>query len=164
MEDSDDTAIIQAIQNAIPLEAKLRTMPTLVAKEWSAPIMSFPQLSSKGGVSMVPKDHIAEVIGRVGHTSQPTAILITQHPATLGALGSYPPAQVEFTVQLHDNAEDKEFRITRWCVQLGSHTKVLRIAEGTKIDIPQPMLRMVCKQPEEFGWPGQARASNVTNV
>ena len=90
-------------------------------------------------------------------------MLITQAPSTLG-LGSYPHSQVEFTVHVREGPELKQIRLTRWCVQLGFTSQVLRIAQGPTVTIAQSMVRMVCKQPEEFGWPSQARASSVTNV
>ena len=61
-------------------------------------------------------------------------------------------------------ADKREIRVSRWCVQLGFAAPVKRVAQGPKVTIAQTMLRMVCKQPEEFGWPSQAKASHATSV
>ena len=158
-----DADLVQAIKASMPVEAQLRSLPTLVATEWSAPVMSHTQLSAKGGIALVPKQNIPFVLRQVGFTAQPTAILITQAPSSLG-LGSYPHTQVACTINLRGGDGDQAVRVDRWCVQLGFGSHVLRVAEGSLVTISQTMLRMVCKQPEEFGWPAFARASNVTSV
>ena len=134
-------------------------MPKLVPEEWNAPTL----LYTKGGVSLVPKEAIPSVMRSLGFTAAATAMLITAIPSTLG-LGSYPHSQVECTIVLNDNSEEKEVRVSRWCVQLGFTAHVFRVAEGPKISLAQTMLRMVCKQLEEFGWPSECRARNITGV
>ena len=125
--------------------------------------MSYPHLSSKGGVTLVPKAKIPAVIHQVGFTANATAMLIIQQPGDLG-LASYPHSRVDCTILLPDIDGAREVRVTRWCVQLGFTAQVPRIAECPSINIPVTKVRMVCKQREEFGWPAQARASNVTTI
>ena len=161
--DEDEFHLRREIQAAMPVEAKLRRMPKLVAAEWSVPTMVYTQLSVKGGVSLVPKEAIPAVMRAVGFTAAATAMLITTDPSSLG-LGSYPHSQVECTIILNDNSEEKEVRVNRWCVQLGFTARVLRVAEGPKVTLSQTMLRMVCKQPEAFGWSAESRARNITEV
>lgn len=127
--DVDETQLLRDIHDAMPLEAKLRKMPKLVPEEWNAPTLLYTQLSAKGGVSLFPKEAIPSVMRSVGFTAAATAMLITAIPSTLG-LGSYPHSQVECTIVLNDTSEEKEVRVSRWCVQLGFTAHVFRVAEG----------------------------------
>ena len=71
------------VRSVIPQAAILRAQSQLVQDDWSVPVFSHQThqtLSSRGGVSAVPVDHIAEVVQRVGFTSSPVAILITRDP------------------------------------------------------------------------------------
>ena len=51
-EEPGDQDIVQAFRSAMPLEAQLRSLPTLVPEEWSAVTMSYPQLSNEGAISL----------------------------------------------------------------------------------------------------------------
>ena len=58
----------------------------------------------------------------------------------------------------------KEVRVNRWCVRLGFTAHVFGLAQVPAVSLSPTMLRTVSKQPEEFGWPPQARAGNITGV
>ena len=80
VDDGGDSMMVQAIRDAMPLEPHLRGLPSLLSAEWDAPVLSYPQLSAQGGISLVPKAAVPIVITSVGFTAQPTAILIPQSP------------------------------------------------------------------------------------
>ena len=84
-QDANDVAA--AVRMVLPEAARIRMQSTLMQSEWPVPVHIHQTLSSQGGIALVPKEYIAEVIGRVGYTSHPTAIAITQDPDTLGLTG-----------------------------------------------------------------------------
>ena len=55
-----------AIMAAMPIAARNRMHPRLLAEEWTAPVVIFTELSSKGGVSIVYKADIPSVLQKVG--------------------------------------------------------------------------------------------------
>ena len=111
-DDRGDAALVQEIKAAMPIEAQLRSMPKLVAHEWNAPVVPYPELSASGGISLVPKHCVASVIRQVGFTAQAVAICITQAPSTLG-LESYPHSQVDLTILVREGPENREVRVQR---------------------------------------------------
>ncbi|CAE6972997.1 unnamed protein product [Symbiodinium sp. CCMP2592] len=65
------------VRSVIPQAAILRAQSQLVQDDWSVPVFSYQTWSSRGGVSAVPVDRIAEVVQRVGFTSNPVAIRLS---------------------------------------------------------------------------------------
>ncbi|CAE7253927.1 unnamed protein product, partial [Symbiodinium sp. CCMP2456] len=141
VDDGGDAVLVQAIRDAMPLEAHLRGLPTLLSAEWDAPVLSYPQLSAQGGIALVPKTAIPGVIRTVGFTAQPTAILITQSPGSLG-LGSYPHAQIECTILLHEGADKREIRdpVLVWLPESTSLERARSMLDGME------HLGIVCKR------------------
>ena len=85
--EQDAYEVAAAVRMVLPEAARIRMQSTLMQSEWPVPVHIHQTLSSQGGIALVPKEYIAEVIGRVGYTSHPTAIVVTQDPDTLGLKG-----------------------------------------------------------------------------
>ena len=79
----------QRIREVIPQQAKIRSQSTLVPEEWDAPVVPHQHLSASGGISVVPKDCLIEVLERVRFTEKAAGILLVQAPDELGLRG-YP--------------------------------------------------------------------------
>ena len=60
------------------------TFSSLLQEEWSVTIRSSHGLCHKGGIAICYKQNLPEVLRRVNYTLQPTAVLLSQEPLTLG--------------------------------------------------------------------------------
>ena len=60
------------------------TFSSLLQEEWSVTIRSSHGLCHKGGVAICYKQNLPEVLRRVNYTLEPTAVLLSQEPLTLG--------------------------------------------------------------------------------
>ena len=112
---------------AIPEAAHIRAQSALLPDEWSTQVVPYQHLGPSGGVALVPKHAIPQVLQAVGLTGHPAAILLVQEPDELGLRG-YPRDSVTFSLSVAAHAGAREVVIlTRWLVQLGFGEPVLRV-------------------------------------
>eukprot|EP00972_Heterocapsa_arctica_P086984 12821351-Heterocapsa_arctica.AAC.1 len=141
------------VRVALPEAAQLRAQPALMAEEWSAEVVPFQHLTSKGGVAILPKAALPEVLARVGYTAKPTAVLMVQDPDEVG-LVAYPRAKVVCTLSVvAQGGERMNVQAQRWLVQLGFADMVKRVVEGEAVEVSLHMIRMVAKFSTRRGWP-----------
>eukprot|EP00439_Symbiodinium_sp_Y106_P070831 s235_g12.t1 len=153
--------ITQAIQAAIPDAARIRMQSTLLPQEWSVPVHVYQTLGSQGGVAVVPKEHIAEVIRRVGFTSHPVAIIITQDPDSLGLRG-YVRHRIRCGLSVMGPEGTRlETQVERFLVQLGFGEHVIQTMYGKELSLMTTMSKMTVKLPERHGWPSGPHPASV---
>ena len=98
-DDADDRALLQEIQDAMLMEARIRKMPTLVADEWN-PSHALPHSQWRGGFG--PKRRRRQRHPRSGVCSP---ALHHAHYAALG-LASYFHEQVDCSVLVREGGDD----------------------------------------------------------
>ena len=140
-----------AIMAAMPIAARNRMHPRLLAEEWTAPVVIFTELSSKGGVSIVYKADIPSVLQKVGYTQNATAMVTTQSAQQLG-LRAYPCDSITCTLAIQDNDETKHVTVQRFLIQLGFGPKVCKAAIGELVSLTNTMCKVVLRMPPGFGW------------
>ena len=149
------------VRSVLPQAAILRAQSQLVQDEWSVPVFSHQTLSSRGGVSAVPVDHIAEVIQRVGFTSNPVAILVTRDPDSVGLRG-YPRQKVRCGLSVMGSEGIRiHTEVDRFMVQLGFGEPVHQNMRGVEVALLTTMVKMVIKLPERHGWPSGPHPASV---
>ena len=110
-------------------------------------------LNNRGGVALVPKQHVADVVQSVKWTNSPAAIVTTENPDVLGLRG-FPRTQVFCTVSyMGDNAVREEAVCQRWLTQLGYGEPVRMILEGPQVTVYTSMQQMIIKFDPTAGWP-----------
>ena len=142
-----------AIIAAMPIAARNRMHPRLLAEEWTAPVVIFTELSSKGGVSIVYKADIPSVLQKVGYTQNATAMVTTQSAQQLG-LRAYPCDSITCTLAIQDNDETKHVTVQRFLIQLGFGPKVCKAAIGELVSLTNTMCKVVLRMPPGFGLDG----------
>eukprot|EP00971_Amphidinium_carterae_P036671 720716-Amphidinium_carterae.1 len=101
-------------KSAVPDTFKRRADPLLLQNEWSAGIRHYEEIDSRGGVAICPKSALPAVLRRVGSSSRPTALLLTQKPSELGIRGC-PSALVRCTYSVMDSdGLRSEVPVQRW--------------------------------------------------
>ena len=121
---------LEEVRSALPEAAKQRTVPTLIQNEWDATVRPYTELDSVGGVSIVPKEMIPDVLHTVGYTLAPTAMLTTQPPAELGLKG-YPSTHLACTINVRDDdGQIKELLVQRHLIQIGFGAHVHKVHQG----------------------------------
>ena len=156
---------LEEVRSALPEAAKQRTVPTLIQNEWDATVRPYTELDSVGGVSIVPKEMIPDVLRTVGYTLAPTAMLTTQPPAELGLKG-YPSTHLACTINVRDDdGQIKELLVQRHLIQIGFGAHVHKAAAGDQLVIPLSMHKVVIKLPAAFGWqPDVMTGSSITKI
>ena len=143
---------LKRMKDAMPVQAKIRMQTTLIESEWNVPVMPHQHVGASGGVALVPRDELPEVIERVGFTGKPTAVVLVQHPDELG-MRAYPRSIVSFTLSVAGPDGSREYVLAkRWLVQLGFGDPVQCVVEGEQIVIEQKMKKMTARLPKRRGW------------
>ena len=143
---------MQSVRDAIPEAAHIRAQRTLLPDEWSTQVVPYQHLGPSGGVALVPKHALPQVLQAVGFTGHPAAVLLVQEPDELGLRG-YPRDSVTFFLSVAAHAATREVvTVTRWLVQLGFGEPVLRVAQGQEVTIGTKMKRMSAKFGLRHGW------------
>ena len=142
----------EQIRDAMPEAAKMRMQSDLMQDDWEDKVEMWQKLGSQGGVALVPKEALPEVLKNVGYTAKPTAAVITQDPEDLG-LRAYPRTRVtcRLTVQT-EGGESTEVTVQRWLVQLGFGAHVSMKKHGVQIEVKACMIDMVAKFSTYRGW------------
>ena len=142
----------RSIRDALPAAAKARLTPTLLQEEWSVPIRGSQELCHKGGIAICYKQNLPEVLRRVNYTLEPTAVLLSQEPSTLGLRGyNSEVVQCTFRIRL-DDGSFKNTVVERFLCQLGFGSPVCLVATGDVIHLPTCMHKFVAKFPSIYGW------------
>ena len=149
------------VRSLIPQAAILRAKSQLVQGDWSVPVFSHQALSSCGGVSAVPVDHIAEVVQRVGFTSNPVAILITRDPDS-GGLRGYPRQKVRCGLSVMGREGIRiHTEVDRFMVQLGFGEAIHQNMRVVEVSLLNTIVKMIIKLPERHGWPSGPHPASV---
>ena len=163
-ESDQNDLLLHDIRDALPDAARIRMLPQLVQTEWSAAIKLPHDLSHQGGVAAVHKADIPLVLRNVGYTQEPTAILVTQHPAQVGMRG-YDAQSVRCTFRVReDDGSLKALVVTRFLVQLGFGAPVCQQAEGELVSVPTCMHRVNLKMPACYGWTAEMVTGTKPNI
>ncbi len=142
----------EQVRAALPEAARLRMQTTLYDDDWEVAVMPWQQLSAKGGVAVVPKDALPEVLRNVGYTAKPTAAVLTQDPDALGLRG-YPRTEVLCRLRVvTEGGGEEDVRASRWLVQLGFGEHVTLRRTGREMLVPETMLNMTAKFSAKRGW------------
>lgn len=148
----DEQQFLESVRAAQPQAAQLRAQTTLLPSEWNVEVVHHQCLTARGGVSVVPRNALATVIERVGYTGHATAAVVVQPPDQLG-LKAYVRDSIICSLLVPGlNGEVKTVQATRWLVQLGFGPKVEMVAEGTEVNMPLHMIKMVCRLSILRGW------------
>ena len=156
---SQDVAV--AVRPVLPEAARVRMQSTLLQSEWHVPVHIPQTLSSRGGVALVPKDLIADVVARVGYTANPVAMVVTQDPDLLGLRG-YVRHRVRCGISVMGaDGERTETQVERFLVQLGFGDPVEQRIIALEIPFMTTMVKMTVKFPERHGWPHGPHPASV---
>ena len=79
-QDSEEFAYKKQIEAAMPKIMREKMETQLVAGEWNVDVKKADELCHRGGVAIVKKAQIPEVLARVGESLRPTA-MVTAQPA-----------------------------------------------------------------------------------
>ena len=143
---------LQEVRDAMPEAARIAMLPQLSPTEWSAPVEMSDELNHTGGIAAVQKADVPNVLRNVGYTREPTAMLVTQHPAQIGMRG-YDAQSVRCVFRVReDDGSTKELVVSRFLVQLGFGTPVAQQAHGELVSVPVCMHKVTIKMPACFGW------------
>ena len=97
----------------------------------------------RGGVSAVPVDRIAEVVQRVGLTSNPVAFLITRDPDSVGLRG-YPRQKVRCGLSVMGSEGIRiHTEVDCFMVQLGLGEAVHQNMRGVEVSLLNTMVNMI---------------------
>ena len=80
-----------AVRRAMPRMMRDKMESRLVPEEWDAEVRDARDIDARGGVALVKKNDVPEVLERVGVTLRPTAILVSQPGHELGPPPTHPP-------------------------------------------------------------------------
>ena len=157
-----DQDIASQVRALVPEAAHRRAQTRLEADEWDAPVYDHQALTKQGGISIAPKNSIAEIVQRIGYTTNPVALVVTEPPEALGLRG-YPRKKVTCTVSyINDQGERSTTQVQKFLIQLGFGAEVSQTFQGPKVQIMTTMRPMIAKFPPRHHWPtGQIPASTV---
>ena len=151
----------ESVRQALPEQARYRAQSSLLADEWSVPIVPHQQLGPGGGVCLCPREFLPQVLQQVGHTSRPTGILLVQNPDSFG-LTSYPRALVTCSLSVASAGCEREIvQVQRYLVQLGFGSPVQRQVQGTEVHLDVHMRRMSAKFSTHRGWAPTEYPGNI---
>lgn len=147
-----EIAFQRSIVEAMSQAARLRLQAQLVPEEWSAATVLSSELSHKGGIALCYKADLPSILQRVGFTMEPTAVLLSQDPSSLGMRG-YHSEIISCNIRvLKDDGTLQVVQVERFLTQLGFGEHVLQVACGTLVHLPTCMHKCVAKFPAMFGW------------
>ena len=121
--------------------------------EWSVLIKLEHELDARGGIALVRKVMVPQVLRSVGSTFRATAMLTSQPVWELGMRG-YDSATVSCTIQYVDETGQARLKETRkWLTQLGIEATVSMATTGLKmISEVITMHTVVIKFDATVGW------------
>eukprot|EP00438_Fugacium_kawagutii_P028181 Skav233620 [mRNA] locus=scaffold109:307050:308477:+ [translate_table: standard] len=159
----DQLELAEQIRLALHPAAVLRAQSYLLQEDWNVACKTPQMLDSNGGVALTNKQHLPEIIRRIGWTSHPSAVLLVQQPSELGLYGC-PRQKVQCRISvMTDTAERKVVTVDRWLVQLGFGPPVVQKMHGDLVSIFVTMKSCIARFSPRFGWPvGPITASIAT--
>ena len=142
----------RSIIESMPQAARLRLQAQLIPEEWSAATVLSSELNHKGGIALCYKADLPSVLQRVGFTMEPTAVLLSQDPSSLGMRG-YTSEIISCNIRvLKDDGTPQLVQVERFLTQLGFAEHVVQVACGTLVHLPTCMHKCVAKFPAMYGW------------
>ena len=152
------------VQQNLPQHVQFRLQPRLVQAEWSTTTCLAEDLGPQGGVALVKKQEVPNVLRNVGTTSQPTAMLTTQPPWELHLPG-YTSTMLTCTLKvIGENGGEQFVEVQRWLTQLGMGQAVSMETEGlVVIQELVTMRKMTFHFDSTEGW-REIRVSNVADL
>ena len=162
-QDASEATSRAEVLESIPAHMQHRLLSTLIQSEWSVPIKLEHELDAPGGIALVRKVMVPQVLRSVGSTFRATAMLTSQPAWELGMRG-YDSAAVTCTIQYVDETGQARLKETRkWLTQLGIEATVSMATSGLKM-ISQviTMHKVVIKFDATAGW-RQLRALHVAD-
>ena len=130
----------EQIRSSLPVHL-VSPSPQLVQEEWNAQVVSSQSLSAMGGVAVVPKKEIPEVLRRVGQTSRATAIVTTQPASDLYMPGA-PCKEVFCSILVASDSGLAKVAVKRFLIQLGVNPECQVEMDTEGLDTIQESLTM----------------------
>lgn len=159
----EDRRFRESVHASLPQHALHQNRTKLVQAEWSCKVRAAEELSRQGGIALVPKSLVPQVLATVGTTMQPVAMLTSQ-PAWELHLKGYSSTQVTCTLQtVGEQGAVVYVESQRWLTQLGEGRPVTMETEGlTVVDECITMAKMTFTFDTTEGWK-HIRAGNVAD-
>lgn len=151
--DENDLLFKNDVQNSIPAKQWSKAIPMLVQNEWRDKVRTAEGLDHRGGVALVKKNELAQVLRQVGQTLSPTAIL-TMQPASQLHMKGYLSNEVTCSLNVtEDDGTKKVIEVQRWLTQLGVDAEVQMSTDGlTMIQEASAMVKVNVTFDTDQGW------------
>ena len=111
-QDASEAALRAEVLESIPAHMQHRLLSTLIQSEWSVLIKLEHELDAQGGIALVRKVMVPQVLRSVGSAFRATAMLTFQPAWELGMRG-YDSAAVTCTIQYVDETGQARLKETR---------------------------------------------------
>eukprot|EP00971_Amphidinium_carterae_P349513 6491051-Amphidinium_carterae.1 len=125
-EEAQEQQFRQLVSSLLPPAALLRTEAQLVQTEWDVQVLTASQLRANS-VAFVRRQQLPDVLRRIPNTTQPMAMVCTEHATSLG-LRQYPCQAVQCTIVVPGETEVGGYR-QKFLVQLGFGAHVHRLQD-----------------------------------
>ena len=101
------------------------------------------------------------MLQQIGWTKEPTAIVTSENPDSLGLRG-YPRLEIFCTFSvMSEGAERKDVQVRKWLVQLGYGQRVVQRMLGPTVQLYSTMKAMILKYSPFHDWPIQKYPANI---
>ena len=132
------------VREALPEAAWIKNAAVLVPGEWTARACHPHELTAAGGVSYVGKDLVPDVLGRIGYTQAPCAIVTTQPARELGI--PCPSVDVRCSLEVSSPEGTREVvEVNKFLTQIWYGNPVELATSGPCIVAPRTMHRCVAR-------------------
>ena len=162
-QDSEEVAFKRQVEEAMPKVMREKMATQLVAEEWNVEVKKAEELCHRGGVAIVKKMQIPELLLRVGESLRPTA-MVTSQPAWELHMKGYKSTKVSCSLKvITEDGEQRVVESTKWLTQLAVQGVVQMKTEGlVQVDELLTMVRMTVKFDQDVGWK-TIRGTNVAD-
>ncbi|CAE7223272.1 unnamed protein product [Symbiodinium microadriaticum] len=129
----EDRRFRESVHASLPQHALHHNRTKLVQSEWTCKVRAPEELSRQGGIALVPKSLVPQVLAAVGTTMQPVAMLTSQ-PAWELHLKGYSSSQVTCALQtVGEQGAVVYMESQRWLTQLGEGKPVTMEIDGLAV-------------------------------
>jgi hypothetical protein len=136
-----DQTFAQDVRANLPPHLLLMNQTRLLPSEWNTKVCLPHELGPKGGVALVKKSELAQVLKQVGQTTRATAIVMAQPAHELHMKGA-PCTELWCTLQLPSETGVTTAYVKRYLIQLGMDTAKQVKMETNGLTIVQQSLTM----------------------
>lgn len=156
VQDARDAELLFAeqVKSCLPMHLAQLAVPQLLQEEWESPVVPSSELSSKGGVALVKKQELPQVLRQVGQTTRAVAI-VTSQPAHELYLTGAPCTAVWCSLQVPTNTGSNVAYVKRYLIQLGmDKDQVVRMDTRDLVEVRQCIstCRVVIRFDQKGGW------------